>query len=94
MEHYRIFWAGMQAARGCGLEAVLRLVPVEESEEPREDCAENGSFEGREELGPGEVAVQHVFEEEVEEGVGDEPGEEEASGWFGFHGRFFFLRLV
>jgi hypothetical protein len=32
------------------------------------------------------VAVEEGFEDDVEEGVDDEPGEEESPGWFGFHG--------
>jgi hypothetical protein len=30
--------------------------------------------------------VQNDFEEDVEDGVDDEPGEEESPGWFAFHG--------
>lgn len=67
------------------LEAVLRLVPAEEGEEPGEGRAEDGSFDGAGELVPREVAVQNNFEDHVEDGVDGEPGEEESPRWFVFH---------
>ena len=65
--------------------AVLGLVPAEESEGPGEAGAEDGSFDGTGKLAPCEMAVQEGFEENVEEGVDDKPGEEESPGWFVFH---------
>jgi hypothetical protein len=63
----------------------LRLVPAEEGEEPGEGRAEDRSFDGAGELVPREVTVQNDFEDHVEDGVDDEPREEESPGWFFFH---------